>query len=97
MARFYGTIQGARGPASRLGHANTGLHVSAQSYSGDINVYLDSDGETDLCTIVAGLHGGGTGVTLYCGPIKHLVDLEGHNFLVHEMAQRALENEHASD
>ena len=101
MARFYGTLQGARGPTSRLGHANTGLRVTAQSFSGDIVVNLlavpDDDGGADWVSIRACAHGSGAGVILYYGPVNRLVDYEGHDFLVHEMAQRALEEAHASD
>lgn len=40
MARFYGTVQGGRGEASHLVHKNSGLRVSARSYSGDVNIEL---------------------------------------------------------
>jgi hypothetical protein len=101
VARYYGTIQGARGPASRLGHANSGLNVTAQSYTGDIVVNLmagpdpdDTDPRgVDMVSIYARPHGGGTGVYLYFGPIKYLVDQEGHNFLIREFAKRALKKE----
>jgi hypothetical protein len=98
MARYYGTIQGARGPASRLGRANTGLTVTAQSYAGDIVVNLmahdvPGDDEVDMVSIYARPHGVGSGVCLYYGSIKHLVDREGHDFLIRDFAKRALERE----
>lgn len=47
MARFYGTIQGARGEATRLGHASSGLRVTAQSWEGRVYVNLSADGDDD--------------------------------------------------
>lgn len=40
MAHFYGTIQGARGEASRLGTKGSGFHASACSWQGRIEVLL---------------------------------------------------------
>ena len=34
MARFYAWMQGARGPASRLGHANSGIRAEVKSWEG---------------------------------------------------------------
>ena len=74
MDRFYGTVQGGRGEATRLGHATSGLDVSAQSYSGDIVARLfDQDGE-DWCWIRIQKHGGADYQILYRGPIKDLLD-----------------------
>ena len=76
MARFYGTVQGARGEATRLGHANTGLYVTAQSYSGDIVVELYAVGDNDYCRITARNHVGKAyqHTALYDGPITTLLD-----------------------
>jgi hypothetical protein len=91
MARFYGTIQGARGPASRLGHRNSGLTVTAQSYTGDIVVELSAKGDDeDYVWIGARPHYGGASVCLYCVPIKHLTSSTGHQILMREIAQKAL-------
>lgn len=74
MARFYGTVQGGRGEATRLGHATSGLHVTAQSYSGDICVNLnDVDGE-DWVWIAVKDHGPAPTKQIYCGPVRKLVD-----------------------
>ena len=95
MARFYGTIQGARGPASRLGHTNSGLTVTAQSYQGDIVVELHAEGDEDWVTICAREHGrGNIPVRLYHGPIAPLTNLEGNNFLIQQMAERNLKAEY---
>jgi hypothetical protein len=45
MARFRGSVAGNRGQASRLGHANGGLEVNAQSWSGAVCVMLYASGE----------------------------------------------------
>jgi hypothetical protein len=73
MARFYGTVRGGRGEATRLGHATSGLRVSAQSYSGDISVELFAKGDEDWVVIRAGDHyGRGSGQCIYHGPIEPL-------------------------
>jgi hypothetical protein len=57
MARFYGTVQGARGQASRLGHATSSLVTEACSWQGKVIVHLSALGETDLVHIRAEQHG----------------------------------------
>jgi hypothetical protein len=74
MARFYGTIQGQRGKATRLGH--TGLDVTAQSYEGDVCITLEKsrDDDGDLVHIYARPHDhGGKTVSLFCGKIADLL------------------------
>ena len=71
MAKFYGTVQGGRGKATRLGHND--LRVSAQSYSGSVIVQLYQQDDEDKCRIMVG--NGSTAVcalVLYEGPIKRL-------------------------
>ncbi len=60
MAQFYGTLQGARGQASRLGNKQSGLNVSAASWSGRISVRLwhDSDAGVDRFAVSQGQHHG---------------------------------------
>lgn len=73
MARFFGTVQGGRGEATRLGHANTGLHVSAQSYHGSVVVMLDDEGGETYVTIgVARRSCRHFDEVLYRGPIAAL-------------------------
>lgn len=38
MARYRATIEGARGPASRLGHAGSGIETTANGWSGGVKV-----------------------------------------------------------
>ncbi len=82
MARFYGTT------TSRLGHHD--LEVTAQSDQGDIVVSFARDGDIDQVEIRARLHGGGSGVCLYAGPVEYLVDQEGHQLLLQDIANKAL-------
>ncbi len=78
MARYYGTIQGARGPTSRLGSKKSGLHVSAQSFNGDILVsFYQGDDDTDMVHISARQHGGGRAVDMYCGRVDNLLAADG--------------------
>jgi hypothetical protein len=74
MAMFYGTVQGARGEATRLGHSVTGLRTSAQSYDGSIivNIYHNKVTCVDICIAIGSAKGGGH--TLYSGPIEKLFD-----------------------
>lgn len=89
MARFRGELQGGRGSASRLGHASSGLQVLAQSYSGDVQVSLYADGETDHVAISAGPHGG-TKVTLWSGPVSALIDTEVRSDQLHRLRMQFL-------
>jgi hypothetical protein len=77
MAEFYGSVQGARGEATRLGHGNTGLRTSAQSWEGSIivNIYKNgSDGPVCVDISVTPDSAKRGGHTLYSGPIKNLFD-----------------------
>ena len=71
MAKFFGTVQGGRGKATRLGHND--LTVTAQSYDGSIVIKLyEQDGVKYACINVGeGSSAFGTHV-LYRGPIKKL-------------------------
>ena len=71
MAKFFGTVQGGRGKATRLGHSD--LKATAQSYDGSIVTQLyEEDGVTFASIYVSpdstqvGQH------RLYRGPIKGL-------------------------
>ena len=68
MARFYGTVQGGRGEASRLGHATCGLNVRARSWNGEVCVRLYAKGDVDYVRISEG----STGRDIYSGPIAAL-------------------------
>jgi len=54
MAHFYGTLQGARGAASRLGHKSSGIRTCAASWSGAIRVevYYNEETGKDMYRVV---------------------------------------------
>lgn len=70
MAHFYGTLQGARGRASRLGHKNTGLNTVAASWQGAVSVRLFHDGVRDMVEVrFQEWHGAGSDRLIYKGPV----------------------------
>ena len=74
MATFFGTIQGERGQATRLGHGH--IKATAQSYEGSVVVELFKANDGALhCQIAVGAgskqHGD---FLLYNGPITALFD-----------------------
>jgi hypothetical protein len=106
MARFYGTLQGARGPASRLGNGSSGLTVTAQSYTGDIVVELSAgeeryvrgvrprkgaEPETIDCVYIGVRdHSSRQTLCLYSGKISDLLSSEWRDALVRTFAEKAL-------
>lgn len=40
MAATYGTVKSYRGKASLMSNRSTGIHTTAQSYDGSVNVWL---------------------------------------------------------
>ncbi len=73
MAHFRGIVAGARGTASRLGHASSGMQVEAQSWEGKVVTYLQHDAATgqDMATVtLEPHHGAGTSRVLYHGPVS---------------------------
>lgn len=71
MAHFYGTIQGARGEASRLGHKSSGLSVKAASWQGAVSVYLYHDNGVDCARVsLTTHHNAGVNRVLYDGPVS---------------------------
>jgi hypothetical protein len=70
MAHFRGTIKGARGEASRLGHKSSGLHVTAASWQGAVSVQLYEREGVDYALVrLEPHHGAGVYVELYDGPV----------------------------
>ena len=43
MARFFGGVQGRRGPATRLGDSKSGLHVFAAGWFSGVDVKAEPD------------------------------------------------------
>ncbi len=71
MAHFYGSVSGARGEASRLGHKSSGLSTKAASWQGAVVVHLyESDG-VDMARVSLATHNGaGVDRVLYDGPVN---------------------------
>lgn len=71
MAHFYGTVQGARGQASRLGHKNTGMQTICASHAGAVrcSAYVDSEGVDCVVVHLTPWQGSGVELTIYEGPI----------------------------
>jgi len=73
MAHFYGTLQGQRGQASRLGGKGSGLQTYAASWQGAVSVRLYYDEETGADMALVTLtrhHGKGSERVIYDGPVK---------------------------
>lgn len=72
MAHFIGKLEGARGPASRLGHKGSGLRVVAASWNGAVKTTLyhnDRDGKDYAIVALIPWHGKGVSRILYEGPV----------------------------
>lgn len=56
MARFYGEIQGSRGPATRMGTAKSGFEAHIRGWNVGVRVYLDvtEDGKDRLTVYKTG-------------------------------------------
>lgn len=91
MARFYGTIRGGRGEATRLGHATSGLYVTAQSYSGDVCVSLSAVGGIDYVSIFVRGHDGCNSKCIYHGPIAKLLEQSARATMLQALALEELQ------
>lgn len=73
MARFYGTVQGQRGEATRLGHS--GLTSTTRSYAGSVIVMMYLERDVEYVRIGVGERSTSCiDYTLYDGPVKGLFD-----------------------
>jgi hypothetical protein len=78
MARFYGSVQGDRGEATRLGHRQ--LHVSARSWEGSVSIDLRYDHVTDeVHVLIATSKGESTSHGRDCLFMGRLSELVEHN------------------
>ena len=69
MAHFYGTVQGGRGQATRLGHKTTGMYVTASTWEQTVTVQLSVHNDVDWCSVSVNR------LTLYDGPLADMTDL----------------------
>jgi hypothetical protein len=71
VAHFYGTVQGARGEASRLGNKASGLQAIAASYSGAVEVELQHRDGVDYARVcLRPWMGEGVDRVLFDGPVS---------------------------
>ncbi len=67
MAHFYGSIQGQRGEATRLGSKNSGLRAITAGWTGAISVTLSHKDGKDVATIYRQPHQNSGGNTILIG------------------------------
>lgn len=71
MAHFFGSIQGNRGEATRLGSKDSGLEIVAASCQGSVRIRLFERDGIDFATVALDQwHGSGQCLTLYSGPVR---------------------------
>lgn len=70
MAHFYGTVQGNRGDAARMGSIHSGFSAVAASFQGAVDVHLYHVDGVDKARIrLKPWQGAGVERTLYDGPV----------------------------
>jgi hypothetical protein len=93
MARFYSTIQGGRGEATRLGHATSGVRAAAQSFTGSVItwMFVGDDGE-DWCTINVrpGSESYPGGKLLFRGPVRQLLEQSARKTMLEHLVADVL-------
>lgn len=73
MARFYGTIKGNRGQATRMGTTASGMRSIAASWSGAVEAHAYASNGADRDSVDVSLirwHGEGVSLPLYRGPVN---------------------------
>ena len=74
MAKFYGSIQGNRGAATRGGSAASGIKSSCQSYDGSVITYMSYDGIDNLVVTIEVSDGSSSyGRRIFCGTFEEYI------------------------
>lgn len=74
MSKFYGSIQGNRGAATRGGSSASGIKSSCQSYDGSVITYLSYDGnDTLMVTIEVSEYSSSYGRRIFCGTFEEFI------------------------
>lgn len=62
MARFYASMKGSRGEATRMGTPSSGIHAHIRGWDVGISVDIQDVNGVDVCYVykTAGSHGAGT-------------------------------------
>lgn len=75
MSKFYGSIQGNRGAATRGGSRASGIKGSCQSHDGSVITYLDYDGNDNLMvTIEVSDKSSSYGSRIFCGTFEEFIN-----------------------
>ena len=73
MAKYYGTVQGNRGAATRIGSASSGITASAQSWNGSLIAYIhDGDGDEPIFDIEIANGSSAYGSRVFSGTLREL-------------------------
>lgn len=73
MAHFYGRMEGARGAVTRCGAKTSGVHTTAASWDGcvDVQLYYDEHTRQDMASVwLKPWKGSGVSLRLYEGPVN---------------------------
>lgn len=74
MAQFMGTLQGQRGPTSRLGSKKSGLQANINGWHGGVfvSLFVGDNGEDCARIVLTNGSGGDSGpcVVVYYGPLN---------------------------
>jgi len=73
MAHFQASIQGNRGPATRLGSSKSGIYAFARGWNGGARIDLWSRDGEDYIEISIGTHGDMGRYTITSGSIKQVL------------------------
>lgn len=73
MAKYYGTVKGNRGAATRIGSSSSGLMASAQSWNGSLIAYVhDGDGDEPIFDIEISNGSSACGSRVFSGTLSEL-------------------------
>ena len=71
MSKYYGTLQGNRGEATRCGSKDSGITTDAAGWGGAVRVCVfDNDGVDWARVCLTKWHGAGVEKPLYDGPVN---------------------------
>ena len=72
MAKFYGSIQGDKGAATRMGHSS--ISSSVQSYNGSLISYMSYVGDKLMLELCVSDGSSATGRTIFYGAFEEFVN-----------------------
>ena len=72
MAKFYGSIQGDKGAATRMGHSS--IRSSVQSYNGSLISYMSYVGDKLMLELCVSDGSSATGRTIFYGAFEEFVN-----------------------